>query len=103
MEAHFVPPAEPIVVDYPQGESIPVELHDGSRVVLRKLGASYDPTDAAAAYNFIEGKLKQNEYVPGLIPINEAGSTEFHAGNKTSAGPLNRIPYAKRSPGVPPL
>jgi len=81
MEADFVPHAEPIAVDYPQGESIPVELHDGSRVVLRKLGASYDPTDAAAAYNFHRGKLKQNEYVTGLIHINEAGSTEFHAGN----------------------
>jgi 2-oxoglutarate ferredoxin oxidoreductase subunit beta len=99
MEADFVPHAEPIAVDYPQGESIPVELHDGSRVVLRKLGASYDPTDAAAAYNFIEGKLKQNEYVTGLIHINEAGSTEFHAGNNTSAVPLNRIPYEKLSPG----
>jgi 2-oxoglutarate ferredoxin oxidoreductase subunit beta len=99
MEADFVPHAEPIAVDYPQGESIPVELHDGSRVVLRKLGASYDPTDAAAAYNFIEGKLKQNEYVTGLIHINEAGSTEFHAGNNSSAVPLNRIPYEKLSPG----
>jgi 2-oxoglutarate ferredoxin oxidoreductase subunit beta len=99
MEADFVPHAEPIAVDYPQGESIPVELHDGSRVVLRKLGASYDPTDAAAAYNFIEGKLKQNEYVTGLIHINEAGSTEFHTGNNSSAVPLNRIPYEKLSPG----
>jgi 2-oxoglutarate ferredoxin oxidoreductase subunit beta len=99
MEADFVPHAEPISVDYPQGESIPVELHDGSRVVLRKLGTSYDPTDSAAAYNFIEGKLKQNEYVTGLIHINEAGSTEFHAGNNSSAVPLNRIPYEKLSPG----
>jgi 2-oxoglutarate ferredoxin oxidoreductase subunit beta len=99
MEADFVPHAEPIAVDYAQGESIPVELHDGSRVVLRKLGVSYDPTDAAAAYNFIEGKLKQNEYVTGLIHINEAGSTEFHAGNNSSAVPLNRIPYEKLSPG----
>jgi 2-oxoglutarate ferredoxin oxidoreductase subunit beta len=99
MEADFVPHAEPIAVDYPQGESIPVELHDGSRVVLRKLGSSYDPTDAAAAHDFIEGKLKQNEYVTGLIHINEAASTEFHTLNNTSAVPLNRIPYERLSPG----
>jgi 2-oxoglutarate/2-oxoacid ferredoxin oxidoreductase subunit beta len=99
MEADFVAHAEPIAVDYPQGESIPVELHDGSRVVLRKLGASYDPTDAAAAYKFIEGKLTQNEYVTGLIHINEAANTEFHTLNKSSAMPLNRIPYEKLSPG----
>jgi len=99
MEADFVPHAEPISVDYPQGESIPVELHDGSRVVLRKLGVSYDPTDAGAAYHFIEGKLKQSEYVTGLIHINETGSSEFHTVNNSSAVPLNRIPYEKLSPG----
>ena len=71
IEADFVPPAEEISVDYPAGEAMPVQLHDGSRVVLRKLGASYDPTDRSAAYAFIEQKLKQNEYVTGLIHINE--------------------------------
>ena len=55
MEADFVPPAQEIAVDYPPGEALPVQLHDGSRVILRKLGASYDPTDRSAAYSFIEG------------------------------------------------
>ena len=76
-----------------------MQLHDGSRVVLRKLGASYDPTDRSAAYSFIEQKLKQNEYVTGLIHIDEDESTEFHTLNKTSAVPLNRIPFEKLSPG----
>ena len=60
-----------------------MQLHDGSRVVLRKLGVSYDPTDRSAAYAFIEEKLKQNEFVTGLIHIDESGSTEFHTLNKT--------------------
>ena len=34
-----------------------------------------------------------------MIHINETGSTEFHTLNKTSAVPLNRIPYEKLSPG----
>jgi len=99
MEADFVPPAEEITIDYPPDEALPVTLHDGSRVILRKLGASYDPTDRSAAYGFIEGKLKQNEYVTGLIHIDASGSTEFHALNKTSTVPLNRLPYEKLSPG----
>lgn len=99
IEADFVPHAEPIAVDYPQGESISVQLRDGSCVVLHKLGSSYDPTDRGAAYGFIENKLKQNEYVTGLIHIDETGVTEFHARNKTSAVPLNRIPYEKLVPG----
>jgi 2-oxoglutarate ferredoxin oxidoreductase subunit beta len=99
IEADYVPPAQEISVDYPEGEALPVQLHDGSRVVLRKLGASYDPTDRSAAYGFIEQKLKQNEYVTGLIHINEDVSHEFHNLNKTSSVPLNRIPYEKLSPG----
>ena len=37
VEADFVPLHSEIAVDYPAGEAIPVSLHDGSRVVLRKL------------------------------------------------------------------
>jgi 2-oxoglutarate ferredoxin oxidoreductase subunit beta len=99
MEADFVPPAEEISVDYPAGEAMSVELHDGSRVVLRKLGASYDPADRSAAYAFIESKLKHNEYVTGLIHIEESGKTEFHTLNRSSTTPLNRIPYEKLAPG----
>jgi 2-oxoglutarate ferredoxin oxidoreductase subunit beta len=99
VEADFVAPADHITVDYPVGGSVPVQLHDGSRVVLRKLGSSYDPTDRGAAYSFIESKIKQNEYVTGLIHIDESAATEFHTLNRSSAVPLNRIPYEKLSPG----
>jgi 2-oxoglutarate ferredoxin oxidoreductase subunit beta len=99
MEADFVPRSHEIAVDYPPDEALAVQLHDGSRVVLRKLGASYDPGDRSAAYSFIESKLKQNEYVTGLIHIDETGSTEFHTLNKSTPVPLNRIPYEKLSPG----
>ena len=99
MEADFVPPAERSRSTTPTGEALPVQLHDGSRVVLRKLGEGYDPTDRGAAYGFIESRLRQNEYVTGLIHIDETGSTEFHTLNKTTAVPLNRLPYEKLVPG----
>src|ERR1700684_1052022 len=96
---HYHAAVEKIAVDYAAGESIPVSLHDGSRVVLRKLDPSYDPTDRSAAYNYIENKLKQNEYVTGLIHIDEADNTEFHNLNRTAKVPLNSIPFEKLSPG----
>jgi 2-oxoglutarate/2-oxoacid ferredoxin oxidoreductase subunit beta len=99
VEADYVPRAREISVDYAPGEAVPVELHDGSRVILRKLDASYDPTNRSAAYGFIETKLKQSEYVTGLIHIDETASTEFHMVNKSSAAPLNRIPFERLSPG----
>ena len=86
-------------MDYAAGESMPVSLHDGSQVILRKLDPSYDPTDRTAAYNYIGNKLKNNEYVTGLIHIDEADSTEFHNLNHTAAAPLNSIPFEKLSPG----
>ena len=103
IEADFVPRAEEIAVEYGAGESIPVSLHDGSRVVLRKLDPDYDPSDRTAAYSYIENKLKQNEYVTGLIHIDENDETELHNLNKTSATPLNRIPFEKLTPGAAAL
>jgi 2-oxoglutarate/2-oxoacid ferredoxin oxidoreductase subunit beta len=99
VEADFVPFAQEIAVDYPAGDAMPVSLHDGSRVILRKLDPAYDPTDRSAAYNYIETKLKQNEYVTGLIHIDESGTTEFHNLNRTAKTPLNAIPYEELSPG----
>jgi 2-oxoglutarate ferredoxin oxidoreductase subunit beta len=99
VEADFVPRAEEISVDYPAGEAMPVTLHDGSRVVLRKLDPQYDPTDRGAAYRYIEGKLKQNEYVTGLIHIDESSTSEFHSVNRTAKTPLNAIPFEKLAPG----
>src|SRR3984885_10507 len=42
--ADFVPPAEEITVEYPEGTVTNVALHDGSVVRLHKVGSDYDPT-----------------------------------------------------------
>jgi len=99
IEADFVPPAEEIAVDYAAGETTRVGMHDGSSVLLRKLDPDYDPTDRSAAYRYIESKLRQNEYVTGLIHIDENDTTEFHKLNRTPDEPLNGIPFEKLSPG----
>jgi 2-oxoglutarate/2-oxoacid ferredoxin oxidoreductase subunit beta len=99
LEADFVPAAQEITVDYPEGSILPIKMHDGSQVVLRKLHASYDPRSRAAAIAYIEAKLAQSEYVTGLIHINEEAGREFHEVNGTAATPLNQLPYEKLSPG----
>ena len=103
VEADFVPRAEEISVQYAAGESIPVSLHDGSRVILRKLDPAYDPSDRTAAYSYIENKLRQNEYVTGLIHIDQSDETELHNLNQTPKAPLNSIPFEKLSPGAAAL
>jgi 2-oxoglutarate/2-oxoacid ferredoxin oxidoreductase subunit beta len=100
VEADFVPPAREIAVDYDPGSATVVPLHDGSRVRLRKLDPDYDPSDRAAAYAYIDEKLKQGEYVTGLIHVTDGSGSEMHAVNQTPATALNKIPYEKLSPGA---
>ncbi len=98
VHADFVPPAQEITTNYAEGEVTPVTLHDGSRVLLRKLDASYDPTHRGKAMNYLREKLRQGEHVTGLIYIDER-SPEFHAVNNTAGSPLNTMSYEKLTPG----
>jgi 2-oxoglutarate ferredoxin oxidoreductase subunit beta len=94
----FVPPSQEIAVDYAPGEARSVTMHDGSRVLLRKLEADYDPTDRGVALENIQQRLKQGEYLTGLLYIG-SDQPELHALNATSELPLNRIDYAQLNPG----
>src|ERR671930_228164 len=48
-EVSFVPFFEDIAVDYAPGSVQEVTMHDGSKLYLKKLDQSYDPTDRIAA------------------------------------------------------
>jgi 2-oxoglutarate ferredoxin oxidoreductase subunit beta len=69
--SYFVPSAEEIQVDYEPGTIEDVELHDGSHIRLKKLGADYDPTDRAAAIDLLEKAKAEQLFITGLIYVNE--------------------------------
>ena len=98
VHADFVPFEREIQVSYREGEALPVVLHDGSRIVLRKCQAGYDPTDRGAASASIQEHMKQGEYLTGLLHV-EPSQGEFHELNGTPEEPLNSVPYEKLSPG----
>jgi len=98
VQADFVPRQPEITVDYGEGEAIPVTMHDGSRIVLRKIDASYDPLDADAAHSSVQQKLRRQEYLTGLLHVRPDGQ-DFHAINGTPERPLNQLPFAALSPG----
>ncbi len=93
----MLPRAE-IAVDYPAGETIDVEQHDGSVLRLRKLDADYDPRDRIAAMNLIHQRQAQGEVVTGLLYI-AAGAGDLHGHLNTVAAPLNSLGAAELSPG----
>jgi 2-oxoglutarate ferredoxin oxidoreductase subunit beta len=66
----FVMPQEEITVDYQPGEVKEVELHDGSRLVLKKLDNSHDPTDKQAALRLLTEAHDQQQFITGLLYIN---------------------------------
>jgi 2-oxoglutarate ferredoxin oxidoreductase subunit beta len=98
VHADFIPFEREITVSYRDGEAVPVAMHDGSEVVLRKCRADYDPTDRAAASAYIQEHLKQGEYLTGLLHV-EPPQREFHELNGTPDEPLTSLPYEKLSPG----
>src|SRR5678810_408796 len=70
-EISFVPFFEQITVDYAEGEAKDVELHDGSHIRLRKADKGYDPTSKTQALNMLRHCQESNEFLTGLIYINE--------------------------------
>ena len=70
-EITFVPAFEEITVDYEPGTVRFVKLHDGPTIQLRKLAEDYDPTDKFGAMRILMEARDKQEFITGLIYINE--------------------------------
>ena len=98
VHADFVPFQREIAANYAEGDALPIVLHDGSRILLRKLDGNYDPTNRETASAAIQERLKKGEFLTGLLYVDPSGK-EFHDVNETPSIPLNQIPHTRLSPG----
>jgi len=98
VDADFIPPAEEIKAEYDKGSAMPIELHDGSKIVLRKVDAEYDPTSRAAAFKFLRERFHAGEIITGLLYIDEARK-EMHDLMGNVDVPLAHIPLDTLHPG----
>jgi 2-oxoglutarate ferredoxin oxidoreductase subunit beta len=89
-ELSYVPPREDIIVEYEEGETIDVTMHDGSTVVLKKLERDYDPTDRSRAIELLEEANRKDWLITGLIYIDTDQPSLFDIYNLTDK-PLNRL------------
>jgi 2-oxoglutarate ferredoxin oxidoreductase subunit beta len=94
----FVPPASEIRVDYAEGESMIVELHDGSKVLLKKTDSGYDATNRSSVMRYLELQRARGEVVTGLLYIN-AELPEMHQIYRTSDTPMKDLEYETLNPG----
>ena len=65
----FVPFFEDISVDYDPGTTQEIALHDGSRLLLKKLAKDYDPTNKAEALRVLTESHDKGEVVTGLFYV----------------------------------
>jgi 2-oxoglutarate ferredoxin oxidoreductase subunit beta len=65
----FVPEYEEIVVDYEPGTVREVTMHDGSRIVLKKLEEDYDPGDAVQALQRLYRATEAGQMLTGLVHL----------------------------------
>lgn len=89
-ELSYVPPAEEIMVDYEAGETKEVTMHDGSKVLLKKLEHDYDPTNRAEALRILEEANTRQWLLTGLIYIRTNQPSMVDIYNLPST-PLNRL------------
>ncbi len=66
-DVDFIPYFENIEIDYEEGTDKEVELHDGSRIILHKLGKDYDPSNKMQALTAIHAAVAEGKFLTGLI------------------------------------
>jgi 2-oxoglutarate ferredoxin oxidoreductase subunit beta len=89
-ELSFVPPAEEIMVEYAEGETEEVVMHDGSKIILKKLELDYDPCDRSLAMRLLEEANAKQWLLTGLIYFNPGQPSLLDIYNLTET-PLNRL------------
>jgi len=96
-EIGFVPFYEQISVDYEEGTTKVVELHDGSHIVLRKLERDFDPMNKAESLRLIRGSHERGEFLTGLLYIDPV-KPDFLSLLDLHEAPLATLPAAKVRP-----
>jgi 2-oxoglutarate ferredoxin oxidoreductase subunit beta len=95
-ELNFVPEYEEIEIEDYEDE-IEVQLHDGGRIILKKLDPDHDPKDRHAAYTAIQRSLDEKKLVTGLLYISEEEPTFTELLNLPDT-PLAQLPDEKLRP-----
>jgi 2-oxoglutarate ferredoxin oxidoreductase subunit beta len=87
-----------ITAEYESDETMPIELFDGSTILLKKVGTEYDPTSRPAALGYLERQRALGFVVTGLLFIDDH-LPEMHDISKTARIPLKDLQYARLNPG----
>jgi 2-oxoglutarate ferredoxin oxidoreductase subunit beta len=93
----FVPEYEQIEIDYEPGTVRVVELHDGSRIVLKKLEEDYDPAEPVMALQRLHRATAAGQMLTGIVHLRPEKKNFMELLNVVDA-PLNTLPLEKVRP-----
>jgi len=96
-DINFVPHFEEIDVDYDEGTTLEVTMHDGSRLRLCKLEADYDPTNRIEAVRRLMEAHEKQEVLTGVLYVNTKAPTFIELLNMTEQ-PLATLPESVTRP-----
>ena len=97
-ELGYVPLAQEIVLDeFDPGEVRVVELHDGSRLTLRKLEEEYDSSDRVSAIDRLLRAQESHEFLTGLLYYDGERPNLAEASNLVET-PLAELPEESLRP-----
>ena len=85
-------------MDYEPGSAQEVTMHDGSKLLLKKLEEAYDPTDKINAMKRLHETSRRGEFATGLIYI-EPDRDDFLEQLNVVDEPLASLPLERTRPG----
>jgi 2-oxoglutarate ferredoxin oxidoreductase subunit beta len=97
-EVSFVPFFEDISVEYEPGTTREVQMHDGSKLYLKKVAEDYDPTDKMGAVRLIHETARRGEFATGVLYI-EPDKDDFLTMLNLVDEPLAFLPLERVRPG----
>lgn len=97
-EFDFVPEEEEISVEYPEGSSTSITLHDGSVIDLKKLNGEWNATDRIASMHQMQKAKEEGKVLTGLLYV-DPESRDLHSVLDTLQSPLNSLARERLCPG----
>lgn len=94
----FVPEEEEILVDYPDGSAIDVDIHGGFKVRLTKPMPDWSPTDRVQTLGKLMEAKQKGEILTGLLYIDKE-TENLHQKLNTTDKPLNQLTEKELCPG----
>jgi len=96
-DLNFIPSFENIDIDYEEGSTASVRMHDGSRLQLKKLDRDYDATNKVEALRVLAAAHEKGEMLTGVFYVNPDAPSFIEQLNLTDES-LARLPQELTRP-----